>query len=56
MVTQAETLVHVAESNQQAASDAVAEAQANIARYEADVERWQGELESPVRHGEETDR
>lgn len=44
MVDQAGTLVHVAESNQQAAADAVVEAQANVARYEADVERWQGEL------------
>jgi RND family efflux transporter MFP subunit len=43
-VHQFEKLVTVAQSNVQAAADAVVEAQANIERYEADVERWQGEL------------
>src|SRR5262249_37670888 len=37
MVIQADTLVHVAESNLQASDDAVAEAQASLERYEADV-------------------
>ena len=44
MVIQSDQLIRVAESNQQAAADAVAEAQAGINRYEADFERWQGEL------------
>src|SRR5689334_2023262 len=43
-VQQFDKLVSVAQSNVLAAKDAVVEARANIKRYDADVERWQGEL------------
>jgi HlyD family secretion protein len=44
VVKQTDQLVHVAESNLQAAADAVTETQENVGRYEADVQRWTGEL------------
>jgi multidrug efflux pump subunit AcrA (membrane-fusion protein) len=45
MVKQSEQLIHVAESNLQASIDAVNETKANLTRYAADVERWEGELD-----------
>ncbi len=44
LVNQADKLVQVAESNHQAAADAVAEARANITQYVAAIKYWEGQL------------
>lgn len=51
MVKQAEKLVTVAQSNLQAAADAVVEAEANVSQYQAAVKYWQGQLDRLKRVG-----